>query len=138
MITSPTKSLHATRGTEPTAETQSNLTPRNQKRQTLALHLHELPPIAVNAPTTVTRKTEMLINDLICVFLGTPENLERELHAAPLTMFVTKMPHTGSAELIMCMDVLLAPKLVAKGIPAKAQSVRLGVCNTLAASVPPT
>jgi hypothetical protein len=80
-------------------------------------------PMAVHVPTTVTARTDSFIDDLIRVFLDTPENREREPHAVPLAIHVTSRPHMGPAEPVKRRGLLSAPKLEAEGTPAEEQIV---------------
>jgi hypothetical protein len=80
-------------------------------------------PMAVIIRTDVTGKTDSFIGNLIRVFLDTPKNRKRELHAVPLAIHVTTRPHMGPAEPVPCRGLLSDPKLIAKGMPAEIQVV---------------
>jgi hypothetical protein len=87
-------------------------------------------PMAVHIPTTVTACTDSFIDDLIRVFLDTPENRAREPHAVPLAIHVTSRPHMGDSEPIRRRGILSAPKLEAEGTPAEEQIVLGWILNT--------
>jgi hypothetical protein len=78
---------------------------------------------AVVVPTSTTSKTDGYIDDLMNVFLDTPDNRERSPHAVPLVMHVTSRPHTGEKEPLPRRAILSAPKLLHEGTPAEIQIV---------------
>jgi hypothetical protein len=81
-------------------------------------------PMAVGIPTTVTARTDCFIDDLIRVFLDSPEARAREPHAVPLAIFVTSRPHAGdSSEPVPRRSLMQAAKLIAEGTPAEIQTV---------------
>jgi hypothetical protein len=80
--------------------------------------------LAVGIPLSVTSRVDGFIDDLICVFLNTRDNLKRAPHAVPLAMFVTSRPHAGDDhEPIQRRNILSLPKLVAEGSPDEWQVV---------------
>jgi hypothetical protein len=80
-------------------------------------------PLAVNVPTGVTGRTDSFIDDLIRVFLDTPDNRAKQPHAVPLAIFVANRPNAGDDEPVPRRENLSAPKLVAEGTPAEIQIV---------------
>jgi hypothetical protein len=52
-------------------------------------------PIAMGIHVTATARTDSFIDNLILVFLDTPENRQRCPHAVPLAIHVTSRPHAG-------------------------------------------
>jgi hypothetical protein len=80
-------------------------------------------PLAVSVPTDVTGRTDSFIDDLIRVFLDTPENREKQPHAVPLAIFVANRPNAGDDEPVPRRENLSAPKLIAEGTPAEIQIV---------------
>jgi hypothetical protein len=80
-------------------------------------------PLAVTIPTTVTAKTDSFIDDLIRIFLDTPQNRAREPHTVPLAIHVTSRPHMGQSEPVRRRGLLSAPKLEAEGTPEEEQIV---------------
>ena len=87
-------------------------------------------PLAVSIPTTVSARTDSFIDDLIRVFLDTPENREREPHVVPLAIHATSRPHMGDSEPIRRRGLLSKPKLEAEGAPAEVQIVLGWTLNT--------
>jgi hypothetical protein len=80
--------------------------------------------MAVSVPPTIEGRVDGFIDDLINVFLGTPENLERAPHVVPLAMYATSRPHVGEdAEPIKQRAILSILKLIAEGSPAEIQIV---------------
>jgi hypothetical protein len=80
--------------------------------------------LAVGIPLPVTSQVDGFIDDLICVFLNTRDNLQRAPHAVPLAMHVTSRPHDGEKhEPIKRRNILLLPKLTAEGLPDEWQIV---------------
>jgi hypothetical protein len=79
--------------------------------------------LAVTVPTEVTGRTDSFIDDLIRVFLDTPDNREKQPHAVPLAIFVANRPNAGNDEPVPRRENLSAPKLVAEGTPAEIQIV---------------
>ena len=69
-------------------------------------------------------RVDGFIDDLINVFLDTPENCKRQPHVVPLAMHVTSRPHAGdSNEPITRRNLLSIPKLLAEGSPDEVQIV---------------
>ena len=61
-------------------------------------------------------RVDGFIDDLINVFLDTPENCKRQPYVVPLAMHVTSRPHAGdSNEPITRRNLLSVPKLLAEG-----------------------
>jgi hypothetical protein len=88
-------------------------------------------PMAVGVPTSVTARTDCFIDDLIRVFLDTPEARAREPHAVPLAIFVTSRPHAGNlSEPVPRRSLMQAAKLIAEGTPAEVQTVLGWVLDT--------
>jgi hypothetical protein len=88
-------------------------------------------PMAVSVPLTIEGRVDGFIDDLINVFLGTPENLARAPHVVPLAMYATSQPHAGEdAEPIKRQAILSIPKLIAEGSPAEIQIVLGWTLNT--------
>jgi hypothetical protein len=87
-------------------------------------------PMAVRDPTTITAWTDSFIDDLIWIFLDTPENQEQEPHAVPLAIHVTSRPHMGEDEPVKRRGLLSEPKLEAEGTPAEVQIVLGWILNT--------
>jgi hypothetical protein len=77
----------------------------------------------MGVPMTATSWVDSFIDDLILVFLDTPENCLRCPHAVPLAIHVTSRPHAGSAEPIRRRPLLSPEKLQAKGLPVEVQNV---------------
>ena len=78
------------------------------------------PAVAVLSPVT----SEGIIDDLISVFLDTPENLARYTQAVPLAMELTSRPHAGDdREPILRRPIVSQSKLQAEGSPAEGQIV---------------
>jgi hypothetical protein len=78
---------------------------------------------AVEVPVLSTSKTDGFIDDLIQVFLDTPENRERGAHCVPLAVHATSRPHAGDEEPIPRRSLLGEAKLLAEGTPAELQIV---------------
>ena len=75
-------------------------------------------------PYTTGGKVDGFIDDLINVFLDTPENCERQPHVVPMAMHITSRPHAGDErEPIPRRPILSIPKLIAEGNPAEVQIV---------------
>ena len=69
-------------------------------------------------------RVDGFIDDLINVFIDTPDNCRRLPHVVPLAMHVTSRPHAGDAEEpIVRRPLLSLPKLLAEGSPAEVQIV---------------
>ena len=69
-------------------------------------------------------KVDGFIDDLINVFVDTPENCARQPHVVPLAMHVTSRPHAGeSAEPVPRRPILSLPKLMAEGRPEEIKTV---------------
>jgi hypothetical protein len=79
--------------------------------------------MAVIVPVTVTARTGGFIDDLIQVFLDTPDNLARAPHSVPLAIHLTSRPHAGPAEPIQRRGLLSDLKLIAEGTPEEIQIV---------------
>jgi hypothetical protein len=80
-------------------------------------------PMAVVVPVTITARTDGFIDDLIQVFLDTPDNVKRAPHAVPLAIHVTSRPHAGPSEPIQRRSLLSDVKLIAEGTPEEIQAV---------------
>jgi hypothetical protein len=69
-------------------------------------------------------RVDGFIDDLINVFLDTPQNCCRQPHVVPLAMHVTSRPHAGDdQEPLPRRPILSTPKLIAEGGPAEEQTV---------------
>ena len=80
--------------------------------------------MSVMVPATRGGKVDGFIDDLINVFLDTPENCDRQPHVVPLAMHLTSRPHAGDEEEpIPRRPILSLPKLMAEGSPAEVQIV---------------
>ena len=81
--------------------------------------------VAIPIPTGgVIGRVDGFIDDLINVFLDTPQNCRMQPHVVPLAMHVTSRPHAGDdVEPIPRRPILSIPKLVAEGSPAEIQTV---------------
>ena len=80
--------------------------------------------MTILVPPTRGGKVDGFIDDLINVFLDTPENCARQPHVVPLAMHVTSRPHAGDDdEPLPRRPILSAPKLTAEGSPAEVQVV---------------
>ena len=80
-------------------------------------------PMAVQVPVDATGRTDSFIDDLIRVFLDTPEAREREPLIVPLAIHVTCRPHAGEHEPVPRRPLLSEAKLIAEGTPAEVQIV---------------
>jgi hypothetical protein len=94
--------------------------------------------LAVGILASTTGRTDSFIDDLIKVFLDTPENRIREPHAVPLAVHDVNRPHGGSQEPIPRRDNINQPKLEAEGTPAEVQIVLgwLLDCRALTVALP--
>jgi hypothetical protein len=88
--------------------------------------------MAVTIPTTLTARHDCFIDDVIQIFLDTPENRARMPRIAPLAVFVTCRPHAGAGEPIARRPLLSPSKLEAEGAPAELQIVLGWELNTRA------
>jgi hypothetical protein len=81
--------------------------------------------LAVLAPMSMpSGKVDGFIDDLINVFVDSPENCARQPHVVPLAMHITSRPHAGEdTEPIPRRPILSLPKLVAEGRPEEIQTV---------------
>ena len=80
---------------------------------------------------TMGGKVDGFIDDLINVFVDTPENCARQPHVVPLAMHVTSRPHAGeSEEPVPRRPILSLPKLIAEGRPEEVQTVLGWTINT--------
>ncbi len=81
--------------------------------------------LAVLAPMSESGgKVDGFIDDLINVFVDTPENCARQPHVVPLAMHVTSRPHAGEdSEPVPRRPILSIPKLIAEGRPEEVQTV---------------
>ncbi|KAI2509039.1 hypothetical protein MHU86_5415 [Fragilaria crotonensis] len=69
-------------------------------------------------------RVDGFIDDLINVFLDTPENCRSQPHVVPLAIHVTSRPHAGDdKEPIPRRPLLSLTKLIAEGSPAEVQIV---------------
>ena len=76
-------------------------------------------------------KVDGFIDDLINVFVDTPENCARQPHVVPLAMHVTSRPHAGAGEEpVPRRPILSLPKLIAEGRPEEVQTVLGWTINT--------
>ena len=95
--------------------------------------------MAVEVPVAGTEnvgRVDGFIDDLINVFLDTPENCRRQPHVVPLAMHVTSRPHAGDdREPIVRRTLLSLPKLLAEGSPAEVQNVLGWRINTRSLSI---
>lgn len=99
------------------------LTPK-PKRLPDGVPLARCKTLSVLVPETTGGKVDGFIDDLIHVFLDTPENCERQPHVVPLAMHVTSRPHVGDGnEPVPRRPILSLPKLEAEGSPAEVQTV---------------
>jgi hypothetical protein len=96
----------------PTPSELSEEIPFGQARQT-----------AVKLPPNSNSRTDGFIDDLITIFLDTPNNRRRSPHVVPLAMHVTSRPHAGHHEPIARRNILSDAKLIAEGTPAEIQIV---------------
>ena len=81
-------------------------------------------PMAVLSPVTSEGVIDDFIDDLISVFLDTPENVARYTQAVPLAMELTSRPYAGDdREPIPRRPILSQSKLQAEGSPAEVQIV---------------
>jgi hypothetical protein len=80
-------------------------------------------PLSVGIPVTSTSCTDSFIDNLILIFLDTPENCRKCPHAVPLAIHVTSRPHAGATEPIKRRPLLSLEKLEAKGLPVEIQNV---------------
>jgi hypothetical protein len=68
-------------------------------------------------------RVDGFIDDLIIVFLESPDNGWRQPHVVPLAMHVTTRPHAGDdKEPITRQTLLSLPKLLAEGSPDEVQT----------------
>ncbi|KAI2493346.1 hypothetical protein MHU86_21191 [Fragilaria crotonensis] len=81
--------------------------------------------MAVEIPLAESRvgRVDGFIDDLINVFVDTPDNCRMQPHVVPLAMHVTSRPHAGESEPITRRPLLSMPKLLAEGSPAEIQIV---------------
>jgi hypothetical protein len=79
--------------------------------------------MAVVVPVTITARTDGFIDNLMQVFLDTPDNLKRAPHAVPLAIHVTSRPHAGPSEPIQRRSLLSDVILIAEGTPEEIQAV---------------
>ena len=76
-------------------------------------------------------KVDGFIDDLINIFVDTPENCARQPHVVPLAMHVTSRPHAGdNEEPVPRRPIPSLPKLVAEGRPEEVQTVLGWTLNT--------
>ena len=69
-------------------------------------------------------RVDGFIDDLINVFLDTPQNCRTQPQTVPLAMHVTSRPHAGDDnEPLPRRTILSLPKLLAEGSPAEIQTV---------------
>jgi hypothetical protein len=80
--------------------------------------------MSVMPPPIVEGKVDVFIDDLINVFLDTPENRRRQPHVVPLAAHLTNRPHSGDGvEPVPRRPIINIPKLQAEGTPAEIQVV---------------
>jgi hypothetical protein len=75
--------------------------------------------MAVKIPTTLSSRHDCFIDDVIQIFLDTPDNRRRMPGIVPLAVFATCRPHAGEGEPIVCRPLLSPSKLEAEGAPAE-------------------
>jgi hypothetical protein len=81
-------------------------------------------PPAVEVPTRLTSRKDCFIDDVVAVFLGSDENLAREVHTVPLAAHVLSRPHAGDDTEPIPRKPLFAPdKLLAEGTPCEVMIV---------------
>ena len=84
--------------------------------------------VFIPIPDGIESRVDGYIDDLINVFLDTPENCRRQPQVVPLAMHITSRPHAGEAlEPLPRRTLLSLPKLASEGSPAEVQIV-LGWC----------
>ena len=81
--------------------------------------------VAIPIPASgVIGRVDGFIDDLINVFLDTPQNCRIQPHTVPLAMHVTSRPHAGDqTEPVPRRPILSLPKLCAEGSPAEIQTI---------------
>jgi hypothetical protein len=79
--------------------------------------------LAVPVPTTLTSRCDCFIDDIIQVFLDSPDNRHRQPAIVPLAVFATMRPHAGDAEPVLRRPLLSPSKVAAEGAPAELQIV---------------
>lgn len=86
--------------------------------------------IAVPIPTTLNARFDCFIDDIIQVFLDSPENRRRQPAIVPLAVFATLRPHAGDDEPVPRRPLLSPTKVAAEGAPAEIQIVLGWEVNT--------
>ena len=89
--------------------------------------------MSVHVPTTMTGRSDCFVDDVIKVFLDTPENRQRQPASVPLAVHVTARPNAGpDTEPVPRRPNLSVEKLSAEGTPAETQIVLGWLLNTRA------
>jgi len=79
--------------------------------------------MAFDIDTSTTARVDGFVDDLINVFLDTPENCARQPFVVPLAVHATSRPHTSSDEPLPRRTILSSPKLQAAGTPDDIQLI---------------
>ena len=87
-------------------------------------------PCSVEVPVTATSKCDCFIDDIIQVFLDTPDNRAKQPHVVPLAVHVSCRPHADKEEPIKRRPLLSQEKVEAEGAPAELQIVLGWSLNT--------
>jgi hypothetical protein len=74
-------------------------------------------------PTTLTSHCDCFIDNIIQVFLDSPDNRHHQLAIVPLAVFATMRPHAGDAEPVLRRPLLSPSKVAAEGALAELQIV---------------
>jgi len=91
---------------------------------------------AFEVPISLDSRKDCFVDDIVCVFLGTEENLRREGHAVPLAAYSVSRPHQGDEkEPIQRRPILSPEKLEAEGRPSEVMIVLGWEVNTRRLSV---
>jgi hypothetical protein len=86
--------------------------------------------IAVPIPTTLNARFDGFIDDIIQVFLDSPDNRRRQPAMGPLAVFATVRPHADADEPVPRRPLLSPSKVAAEGAPAEIQIVLGWEMNT--------
>ncbi len=94
-------------------------------RLPMTVPLAKAKPMAVLLPRSrCGGRVDGFIDDLINVFINSPENCRRQPHVVPLAMHLTSRPHAGDdEEPVPRRPILSLPKLLAEGRPEEVQTV---------------
>ena len=79
--------------------------------------------MAVSIPVAVPARSDDFIDDVVRVFLDTPDNRIKEPHVVPLCVCVSNRPHAGDSEPIVRRENISPSKHSAEGTPAESQVV---------------